>query len=645
MAEVFGSDEAEGEAPSAAGETGSAATSVALDRLRRKKRGGADEAEQRFLAEQSALVADQREHLREQMRHMRLKHFGERLRVTIQLMTILVGVAVAAVLGWTAWDASRADGIVIKPFTVPPALSARGVTGETVASKVMDSLSAMAEIARPSERQKSVNADWGQHIAIEIPETGVSLSQVDQWLREKLGHQRRITGELSLNPDGTLTLGARIGAHPLPAQTGGEADLDKMETKIAEAIYGREQPISMYQYLGNQGRWQEALDASLVGARAATTPEKRAMALNGVGLALQNLQGDLAAKAVYERALALTPNINHFVPGNLAQIEHELGHTERSVALERLALARQHASETETPEALRTSGLVHQANIAAAFGDFGEALRDEIAVSQTNMSGFVGESLADLPIALTRSGLHDTHAAAASLQAFEPRAARAAVVKATFLARDYAAAEDWAKVVPQTDQALALLATTSDQGVAWSLELNSLKAAALARLGRVPEAQQLAASLPLDCDFCLLARAMVADAAGDARAADRWFAEAARLTPSLPAANQAWGRALLARGDAKGALTRFDAAHAKGPRFADAIEGRGEALLALGDAKAAAGFAEAARLTPRWGRLHLKWGEALAKQGRAADAKAQFALAAGLDLTPAERAELSRVRA
>ena len=194
----------------------------------------------------------------------------------------------------------------------------------------------------------------------------------------------------------------------------------------------------------------------------------------------------------------------------------------------------------------------------------------------------------------------------------------------------------------QADQALALLATGPDHGAARSLELNSLKALALARLGRVPEAQQLVAPLPADCVFCLIARAEVAQAAGDARAADRWFGETVRLTPSLPAANEKWGRALLLRGDARGALAKFDAAHAKGPRFADAIEGRAEALLALGDAKAAdAAFGDAAKLTPKWGRLHLKWGEALAKLGRAADARAQLRIAAGLDLTPAERAELA----
>ena len=169
-----------------------------------------------------------------------------------------------------------------------------------------------------------------------------------------------------------------------------------------------------------------------------------------------------------------------------------------------------------------------------------------------------------------------------------------------------------------------------------------MNARALARLGRFPEAQQLVATLPTDCDFCLISRADVAQAAGDARTADHWFGEAVRLTPSMPVANEKWGRALLARGDAKGALARFDAAQAKGPRFADAIEGKAEALLALGDAKAAdAAFAGAAKLTPKWGRLRLKWGEALTKQGKADEAHAQLRTAAGLDLSAAERTELA----
>jgi tetratricopeptide (TPR) repeat protein len=643
MAELFEADAEAGEDPVIASET--SAVAIALERARNRrgaKKG--DDALDRFLDDQRALIADQRHQLHEQFRHLGLKLWSERLKLALQALTVLVGLLVLGVVAWMAWEAHSADGLVIKPFSMPPALTQRGVTGEAVASEVMDQLSAMAEIARPSERQKSVAADWGSNISIEIPETGVSLSQVDQWLREKLGHQRRVTGEVSLNPDGTLTLGARIGAHPLAKQTGPEADLDRMETKLAEAIYGQEQPISMYQYLANQGRWEEALARSQVGLRISRTPEQRAMSMNGVGLAVQNLKGDLAAKPYYEQALAMTPNINQFVPGNLSNIEGELGHTERQLALVRLSMARARVSETETPEARHINELADEAAIAAALGDHAEALRDQGAVQRTNMAGYVGEMLSAVT-APDRAALHETTAAISELQASEPHDALPRAVTAGNLSVAYGLAGDWQNALLQVDRSAAAATAMPDHGAALALTINSSRALALAKLGRVADAQRLADPLPLDCAPCLVARGEVAEAAGDHRTADHWYAEAVRLTPSLPTANETWGRALLARGDAKAALARFEAARAKGPRFADAVEGAAEARLALGDAEAATrDFAEAARLAPRWGRLHMKWGEALARQGKAAEAKAQFASATALDLTPSERAELAAQR-
>ena len=57
---------------------------------------------------------------------------------------------------------------------------------------------------------------------------------------------------------------------------------------------------------------------------------------------------------------------------------------------------------------------------------------------------------------------------------------------------------------------------------------------------------------------------------------------------------------------------------------------------------ALAKFAEAEKYAPNWGRLHLKWAEALTYAGKKAEAKAQFALATGLELSATDKAELSR---
>ena len=58
---------------------------------------------------------------------------------------------------------------------------------------------------------------------------------------------------------------------------------------------------------------------------------------------------------------------------------------------------------------------------------------------------------------------------------------------------------------------------------------------------------------------------------------------------------------------------------------------------------ALAKFAEAEKYAPNWGRLHLKWGEALVYAGKKDEAQKQFARAAALDLTPAEKSELARM--
>jgi len=58
---------------------------------------------------------------------------------------------------------------------------------------------------------------------------------------------------------------------------------------------------------------------------------------------------------------------------------------------------------------------------------------------------------------------------------------------------------------------------------------------------------------------------------------------------------------------------------------------------------ALAKFEEADKYAPSWGRLHLKWGEALFYAGQKNDAQKQFAIASHLDLSAAEAAELAKM--
>jgi tetratricopeptide (TPR) repeat protein len=175
------------------------------------------------------------------------------------------------------------------------------------------------------------------------------------------------------------------------------------------------------------------------------------------------------------------------------------------------------------------------------------------------------------------------------------------------------------------------------QVLSWPLE-----SLALAHSGDVAAAQALIGKTPLDCYPCLRVRGQVAALARDWPAAERWFVEAQRQAPSVPLAYAEWGRMRLDKGDPDGAIAVLRIATAKAPHFADPPQIWGEALLAKGDvAGASRKFAEAAKLAPNWGRNHLKAGEALTRLGQAKAAREELRTAAGLDLTPAERAELA----
>jgi hypothetical protein len=60
----------------------------------------------------------------------------ERAGLVLQSLTASAGLVLAAAVGRLVWDASRADGLVIEAFSVPPALAADGLTGEVVAAQL-----------------------------------------------------------------------------------------------------------------------------------------------------------------------------------------------------------------------------------------------------------------------------------------------------------------------------------------------------------------------------------------------------------------------------------------------------------------------------------------------------------------------------
>ena len=82
--------------------------------------------------------------------------------------------------------------------------------------------------------------------------------------------------------------------------------------------------------------------------------------------------------------------------------------------------------------------------------------------------------------------------------------------------------------------------------------------------------------------------------AGDARGAERQYAELLRLHPDFYPAEAGLGYSALARKDSQAAVAHFDRALAVNPAYGPALAGKGDALLALGRTDAALAAFEAA---------------------------------------------------
>jgi tetratricopeptide (TPR) repeat protein len=587
----------------------------------RRRRRSTDPKMDAFLDEQTELARLQKEHLHEQreliLSRLRWGRFSDRMKAALQVLTAIVGLAVVGVIAAMAWQAHEDRGVVIEAFSVPPDLAQRGMTGQVVASRLLDRLSDLQARTVTDRPASSYANDWGDDIKVEIPETGVSIGELNRYLRQWLGSQTRISGEVVRTPSG-LSVTARAGASAGRTFEGPDENLNGLVQQAAEAIYAQTQPYRYAVYLQSAGQIEAARNAYVRLVRSGS-PEDRPWALTGWGSLLQG-QGDLRGAAEKGReAISSAPELQVGYPvaytSELAQ-----SHLEAALRIARQAKSRLHSA----PDAFPTDDL-----IADDLGDFRAELRNSLSLPPT--ASFEGRPRllsiqASRALAMTRD--HDVSGARAILARLDPatQSQPSPPVVETYCRY---AVDDWAGVA-----ALGKLFS--------SLRRLPLIAYATAMTGRPDEARALVDASPQDCDDCVMARGMVAAAAHDWAAADRWFAEVARRTQSSPFAPTEWGRALLAKGDLDGAIAELKEAHRRGPHYADPLELWGEALMRKGEyAGATAKFAEADKDAPRWGRNHLRWGEALMLSGRYREGRAQYEIANGLDLSVPDRAALN----
>jgi len=606
-----------------------------------------------FLREQTKLARLQAEQLEQEggltRWSFRLKHMGEALGVAFRLTIALVVFAVAVLIGGALWSAAHDNGLVIEAFSVPSDLAARGLTGQVFASQMLDKLAAMQRATASARSPSSYTNEWGNDIKVQIPDTGVSVGEVNRYLRNWLGHETHITGEVYRTADG-IAITARESDGAGATFFGHDADLDKLIQQAAESVYKDTQPYRYAAYVsfglgvvpdvGRIGEVKKIYDRLIVEG----PPRERAWAY--IGLAnLAAANGNLEDAVAYSgNAIAIMPDMAlGYV--NLESNAKTLGHAQQALDAARAVVR---TFERKQPEDLsaRSSAVLdadEHANLAGYVGDYDQSLRWSAKEAGLPEYGSSVETARET-MANALAQLHDGGGASAAWKLFEPATdpQTAANRLGDRMLEDFVL-ERWGAVVLRQkafessfDNAIAPLAKI--------IEVRQERPAvayAKARVGDIAGADALIGRTPLDCYPCLRFRGLIDMVKKNWGGADYWFARAVDEAPDPPFAYAEWGQMLLAKGDFESAIAKFREANAKSPHFADPLEQWGEALIAENRSDLAiAKFSEANAYAPHWGRLHLKWGEALDYAGHHDEARQQYAAASSMELTPRDRAML-----
>ncbi|HUO98589.1 MAG TPA: hypothetical protein VMU01_07960 [Rhizomicrobium sp.] len=610
-----------------------------------------------YLKSQSALAEIQTEEVRHEwhLRYgsVRIRYWSDILRFAFNLSIAFIAIVAAAVVGGLIWTAANENGLVVEAFAVPPEMAARGLSGQAVASQLLDKILDLEAASASTRPASSFTNNWGDDIKMEIPETGVSIGEARRMMIMWLGHETHITGEVYRTGNG-LAIASRASGEGGSLVTGSEADLDKLLQQTAEKVFAATQPYRYAVYLLRQGKFADAEAVLQKLAATGDTARERAWANLGLGM-IANSRGDWYAGAeLHRRAAALFPNFA-LAWVDIDTEEYTLGHPEQALAAARTAVhLLESGRDIDMIERARPIALLSErADVARLTADYTGALywsRQGLQLPDHQSS----EESAREAIAVDLARLHDRAAALEAWRMLPPAADPA--IKAdravTRFSLAYWLGDDGPLLAHQDvlEQTLAAAEKNPDDvGLSFAAirarVIKPYTAEARAATGDLSGAQALIDTVPLDCDVCLRARGMIAAARKRWGASDYWFARAVRFSPSIPLGYSDWGRALMARGDFEGAIAKFAVARARGPQFADPLELWGKALMAENRSDlAVAKFAQAADYAPHWGRLHLEWGEALWWSGRRNDARIEFAKAVGLDLTAAERRRLASFR-
>jgi tetratricopeptide (TPR) repeat protein len=613
----------------------------------------------RLIEAQTAVARLQQEKLREEMAtqqdeqrlmlsHLRVRRFGDYSRMALEIFIGLIVLMMLLGLAGMVFNATQAHELVFDELGVPPDIAAQGITGKALSARLLDEFSRIVGgTTSISQDAETFRSGTGGNVRIAIPNTGISLGELDQYLRDWLGNEKHVSGDLVHASQG-LALTARLGQSPGTTFAGSAQDLAALINSAAETLYAQALPLRYADYLEQNGRYAEAVTVLRPLSQYGTALQ-RAQALASWS-ELLGATGDL--RGSHDLALAavhLAPNVL-YTQWVLCDAEWALGHEQSEVdcddAVIRVGRNMSHSVTTDTANGWRYD----EAFKLELIGDYAGAVETIDRFSAAVQAATPGyDSLIMFMRVDDSAREHDQGSASIGLAAlpdivwsFPPHLGSAWAT--TIIDTDK---QDWHAAVADGQMAVALARDAKGVGIPIIAGIPSgilpMLSTAYAHVGDFTRAESLIAPTALDCDSCVRARGRIAALRHDWQRAEKWFTMVDARSPSIPTAATEWGEMLLRKGDLDGAIMKFEEAHRKSPRFADPLEMWGETLMQENRSDLSlTKFEEADRYAPNWGRLHLKWGEALAYSGHVDQARAQFSIAGGLYLTEADRARLAR---
>jgi tetratricopeptide (TPR) repeat protein len=621
---------------------------AALSAASREKADAFLEEQIRVARAQERVLHLQAEDLKrdDRLRHWSLlvRHTSDVMKVTFELAVAVIALALVTAIGALVWGALHDHGVVVEEFQVPKDFSDRGITGQALAGDILSAIAKMQSETDSSRPASTYANNWGDNLKVQIADTGLTLGDVTRFLHEWLGHQTRISGELSRSSDG-IAITVRVG-DSRATFSGKESDRDALVQRAAEAVYAETQ---LYRY----GVWQLQRN-NLAAAEAAYTkllkdasPSERVWAY--VGLTNVSDRRGTFRESLRWADLALALDPDHPMPLWDAEGEEQwLGWDEAVMASTRREEAALQASRGDVTDRARAQLVAQVAEIGSyELGDFATVASTARIAEQLPDYFSYDDASRDAEIQAL-GFLHDGAALRSRLAGFpQPNGNYNVFSRYLGLAEGQFALADWADALAslrrssKVAEQVGPIVTGALPVLVWPFE-----AVAMYETGDAAGSRILVGKTPIDCMMCVIMRGRIDELDGKPNAAAFWYACAAHQAPSIPYPFVYWGAMLLHEGEYDAAIAKFTLANAKGPHFADPLEMWGEALMLKNRSDLAlAKFEEANKYAPNWGRLHLKWGEALQWSGDKAGARAQFAAAVGLDLSAADKAVLTRMRA